>query len=67
MRETGLAKTIGERLANALNISNLVSITIMAAIFGANYGFMLPVSIPRRSRPTPSSTARACSPSPAWS
>jgi di/tricarboxylate transporter len=87
MRETGLAKTIGEGLANALNVSNLVSITIicvviaviisettsntasaaivvpiaiaisgavqvdpvipaMAAIFGANYGFMLPVSTP---------------------
>jgi sodium-dependent dicarboxylate transporter 2/3/5 len=87
MRETGLAKTIGEGLANTLNVSNLVSITIvsvviaviisettsntasaaivvpiaiaisaavqvdpvipaMAAIFGANYGFMLPVSTP---------------------
>ncbi len=87
MRETGLAKTIGEGLADALNVSNLVSITIvsviiaviisettsntasaaivvpiaiaisaavqvdpvipaLAAIFGANYGFMLPVSTP---------------------
>ena len=87
MRETGLAKTIGEGLANTLNVSSLVSITIvcviiaviisettsntasaaivvpiaiaisgavgvdpvipaMAAIFGANYGFMLPVSTP---------------------
>jgi sodium-dependent dicarboxylate transporter 2/3/5 len=87
MRDTGLAKTIGEGLADALNVSNLVSITIvsvliaviisettsntasaaivvpiaiaisgavqvdpvipaLAAIFGANYGFMLPVSTP---------------------
>jgi sodium-dependent dicarboxylate transporter 2/3/5 len=87
MRETGLAQTIGEGLANTLNVSNLVSITIisvviavlisettsntasaaivvpiaiaisgavgvdpvipaLAAIFGANYGFMLPVSTP---------------------
>jgi sodium-dependent dicarboxylate transporter 2/3/5 len=87
MRETGLAERIGEGLANALNVSNPVSITIisvviavlisettsntasaaivvpiaiaisgavqvdpvipaLAAIFGANYGFMLPVSTP---------------------
>jgi sodium-dependent dicarboxylate transporter 2/3/5 len=87
MRSTGLAKTIGEGLADTLNVSNLVSITIvsvliavlisettsntasaaivvpiaisisgavgvnpvipaLAAIFGANYGFMLPVSTP---------------------
>jgi len=87
MRETGLAKTIGEGLANTLNVSSLIAITIvcvviaviisettsntasaaivvpiaiaisgavgvdpvipaMAAIFGANYGFMLPVSTP---------------------
>jgi solute carrier family 13 (sodium-dependent dicarboxylate transporter), member 2/3/5 len=87
MRSTGLAKTVGEGLANALNVSNLVSITIisvliavlisettsntasaaivvpiaisisgavgvdpvipaLAAVFGANYGFMLPVSTP---------------------
>ena len=87
MRETGLAKSIGEGLANTLNVSSLIAITIvcvviaviisettsntasaaivvpiaiaisgavqvdpvipaMAAIFGANYGFMLPVSTP---------------------
>ena len=87
MRETGLAKTIGEGLASTLNVSSLIAITIvcviiaviisettsntasaaivvpiaiaisgavgvdpvipaMAAIFGANYGFMLPVSTP---------------------
>jgi solute carrier family 13 (sodium-dependent dicarboxylate transporter), member 2/3/5 len=87
MRSTGLAKTVGEGLANTLNVSNLVSITIicvliavlisettsntasaaivvpiaisisgavgvdpvipaLAAVFGANYGFMLPVSTP---------------------
>jgi solute carrier family 13 (sodium-dependent dicarboxylate transporter), member 2/3/5 len=87
MRETGLAKTIGEGVADTLNVSNLISITIisvvvaviisettsntasaaivvpiaiaisgavgvnpvipaLAAIFGANYGFMLPVSTP---------------------
>ena len=87
MRETGLAKTVGEGLADTLNVSNLISITIisvviaviisettsntasaaivvpiaiaisgavgvdpvipaLAAIFGANYGFMLPVSTP---------------------
>jgi sodium-dependent dicarboxylate transporter 2/3/5 len=87
MRSTGLAKTIGEGLAGALNVSNLIAITIisvliavlisettsntasaaivvpiaislagavgvdpvipaLAAIFGANYGFMLPVSTP---------------------
>ena len=87
MRETGLAKTVGEGLAGALNVSSLVSVTIvcvliavlisettsntasaaivvpiaiaisgavgvdpvipaLAAIFGANYGFMLPVSTP---------------------
>jgi H+/gluconate symporter-like permease len=32
MRETGLAKTIGEGLANALNVSNLVSITIISVV-----------------------------------
>jgi sodium-dependent dicarboxylate transporter 2/3/5 len=87
MRETGLAQTLGEGLANTLNVSNLIAITIisvviavlisettsntasaaivvpiaiaisgavqvdptipaLAAIFGANYGFMLPVSTP---------------------
>jgi solute carrier family 13 (sodium-dependent dicarboxylate transporter), member 2/3/5 len=87
MRETGLAQRVGEGLASTLNVSNLVSITIisvviavlisettsntasaaivvpiaiaisgavqvdpvipaLAAIFGANYGFMLPVSTP---------------------
>ena len=87
MRDSGLAKTVGEGLADTLNVSNLISITIisvviaviisettsntasaaivvpiaiaisgavgvdpvipaLAAIFGANYGFMLPVSTP---------------------
>jgi solute carrier family 13 (sodium-dependent dicarboxylate transporter), member 2/3/5 len=87
MQSTGLAKTVGEGLADTLNVSNLVAITIisvviavlisettsntasaaivvpiaisisgavgvdpvipaLAAIFGANYGFMLPVSTP---------------------
>jgi Sodium:sulfate symporter transmembrane region len=104
MRETGLAKSIGEGLANTLNVSNPVSIAIvcviiaviiskttsntasaaivvpiaiaisgavgvdpvipaMAAIFGANYGFMLPVSTP----PNAIVYSSACSRSPAWS
>jgi solute carrier family 13 (sodium-dependent dicarboxylate transporter), member 2/3/5 len=87
MDDTGLAKVIGESLADALGVSSLISITIvsvivavlisettsntasaaivvpiaialstsagvdpvipaLAAIFGANYGFMLPVSTP---------------------
>ncbi len=87
MSKTGLAKEMGEGLADALNVSSEISITIMvvvvaviiseatsntasaaivvpiavllagasdinptvpglAAVFGANYGFMLPVSTP---------------------
>jgi sodium-dependent dicarboxylate transporter 2/3/5 len=32
MRETGLAKTIGEGLADTLNVSNLISITIISVV-----------------------------------